>query len=448
MIISNVECSSEIDDTEDMELLLHPLQFRIDGVPAAGAIVGNIALWACVVGVFTLVVYILSYLNIGVKRNEYQGEVSSWVKASSLLRFPSVLMPVPLLLVAGVVQSSFDIVFHPRDSTAVNVIGYFGLIATAAFTAFLWKVSTVPMASIQPLQEPRGAVGRFFLGSKEWKAYDDCPLYVERNGVVFDTHNELKWLRGKYFMLEVIIVYPIAALVSVKSNDFRICALKMALVAAILIGHTILVLWQKVFLVPFLTAVVVVGNVLMIIGLCLYVIAYSAKDMKYWTVDPAAVFFVAAMITCLVRALYDLCMFARDLYEGYKAADREKALKEALIEDDSENDRLELVDIDFMDEKERHGVLEDSSALVPPDSPTNKRSLAGSMSKRGRYTSSPLLSDSVSSEGLFQPSAVLMAPGSKLSVPPLGASRSSRDGIDSPARSKRRIRPATKSLPL
>ena len=310
MVISGIECRSEMDDSDKMDRLLHPLGFRIEGVAGAGAIVGNVLLWGGVSAVFTATVRLLQALGFGTTRGAE--EATPWQRSAAALRYPSVLLPIPMLLFAGVVPPAFDIIFNRHESVVVSVIGVFGLIASLAFVGVLWHVSPVPEAHVEGVRG-RPLLQRIFLGKSEWVSHSQKPLYVERYGIVFDVHNHLPWVKGKYFALELLPLYPIAALVSIRSSDWGVCVFKVSATAFVMLVCSWVTIAKQVFHVPFLTVVVASSNILMAVGLLLYAVAYSLHDMHHWTIELAQFAFTIAMVVCLLRALYDLCTFMRDL---------------------------------------------------------------------------------------------------------------------------------------
>eukprot|EP00754_Rhynchopus_humris_P030122 Rhum_TRINITY_DN15258_c9_g1::Rhum_TRINITY_DN15258_c9_g1_i1::g.148181::m.148181 len=318
MILSGVQCTSDIDDTEKMNMLLHPLGFSIDGVPAAGAIAGNVILWLMIcVGAPSLVA-LLRWCGFGRHRTDHP-KVTNWNKASSLIRYPSVMLPIPMLLFAGVVYSSFDITFNPRKSSRVNAIGYTGLFVCVSFVAVLSHLSRLPKATVTQVTDGRGKVLQYFLGSEEWVSHSDDPLNVERHGIVWDIYRELKWLNGNYFALELIVLFPLSALVAIKSNQWTVCVLKMFALAATLASFSVFIVWCNIFFAPFLKHVVVMGNVALIVGLLLHALAYVSKDMQHWGIEVGVMFFMGSMVCCLLRASYDVITYARDVYVVYKA---------------------------------------------------------------------------------------------------------------------------------
>ena len=322
MIISNIQCDDSIDDSEDLDLMMHPLQFRLNGVPAAGAIVGNVVLWFVVVALFMGVAHALSVFGYG--QNLQAEGLSPFEKAASLMRYPSACLPFPMLLFAGVLQSSFDIIINPRDSFSVNAIGYGGMCMCLIFTYALKTVSKEPRATVRSLteEEAGGKVKRYFMGVEGWASDEAAPLYVESHGVVFDIYRDMGWLRGNYFALELLILYPLAAIVSIRSSDWGICFVKVSSLALILLAYSFFVVYKNIFLVKFLTHVTVAGNVTMACGLLLMGVAYLSKDMGHPSTTAATAFFLVSMVLCLFRAVYDMLTFIYDMLIGYRAAKR------------------------------------------------------------------------------------------------------------------------------
>ena len=312
VVLRSTKCTSTVDDSEDMEVLLHPLQFSISGVPAAGAIVGNIILWVAVVLFFSGLVFALQTCGVGSSVDA--PHLSPFMKAGSVVRFPSALLPIPLLLLAGILQSAFDIIFHPRDAVIVNGIGYVGLVTSISFTALMFKTSAKPEATVE--FQKRKPLARYLLGEKGWVS--NAPLSVERHGLIYDIYRELPWIRGNYFALETLYLYPLTMLSAIRSDDWGICALKSGSMGLIFLLMAVFIVIQDIFLVKFLKHLMVISNLGMFFGLVFYTIAYLNEDMKYWTTGLGIACFMVSMVLALVRSVYDLVTYVMEIKFGYK----------------------------------------------------------------------------------------------------------------------------------
>ena len=399
VVMGAVQCTDDLDDTDDMEFLLHPLGFRIDGVHAAGAIVGNFLLCGVVALLFCVVVLLLQTTGAGSKRDAPL--LTPFMKAGSVIRFPSVMLPLPLLLIAGILQASFDIVFHPRDSTLVNVIGWSGLAVSLGFTGIMYKTSTPPSAVVRGI--PRGKIGRYCLAEGLWVS--STPLSVERHGLIYDIYRDLPWVRGKYFALETAYLYPLTMLSAIRSNDWSVCTAKVLALAAIFFAMT-LVIWMKdIFLAKFLKHIMLGSNMLMVMGLLLYAVAYTAQDMQHWAADVGMLFFFGAMVLSLVRALYDLITYVMEIVAA-AAANRERRRKAAVDksflsqlgspESGTSMGSLELEEVSYGQAKERGrsmSCLSQTSSYLPPqcESPEEETCKSLDDSKKSLMTPVPAM---------------------------------------------------------
>ena len=310
MVIQGVDCRG-IDDSEDLDLLMHPLQFRISGVPAAGAIIGNTLLIIVVIVAFTLALKLFELLHIGSRRAGSEN-CSAKVKAAALLRYPSVLVPIPLMLLPGILQASFDIMFYPRGGILVSVVGWLGCFVSLAGMGVLCIFSTVPTAG--PAPRNAGCVVTYLLGRERWKSHPGHALFVERYGVVFDIYRDLPWVRGRYFLLEVLPVVPMAAVTSVRSTNTDVCAAKCCVLAFIFAVWTLLLFRVRAFLAAFLLHLVVFTHAFMILGLLGHAAAFLSDDYaNHWGVRWGLLLFSGSLVVAVIRALYDIITLVVDL---------------------------------------------------------------------------------------------------------------------------------------
>ena len=434
MMLHGLHCSEYVDDEEELEVLLSPLGFAINGVPAAGAIMGNCLL--CVVSfvLMSVLVHFLKLAGAGKKHN-VEG-LTDWARASALLRYPSALLQFPMFLMAGVLQCSFDIIFHPRDTLLVNGIGYFGLAISIATVGVFYKTSAVPKAELRPASG-RSPISVYFFGAENWVSTTEHPLYVERYGLVFDPHTACVWLKGKFFAVELLILFPLSALVNVRSATWTVCTLRVVTMAVLLLVHGGLIIANKVFLMRFLTHTVAGNDIFMAVGLLLYAVAFMMENMNHWATDTAQYLFSIATVLCLLRALYDLVTYLWDVLSGMKKKkpqiERAEMPVESLLPD---SELLECtvtpyqphIDINlkasssFMLTKDRRSFSNRSSCspLSPNFYPESSRSrassfvssdMSGTYRNRGRARLSPF------DTGLTSPLAGLTSPLSGVSTP-------------------------------
>ena len=323
VVLSGVSCS-EADDTEDLEFLVHPLGFRIGGVPAAGAVVGNLCLSVVVMAVLTAMLYLFKTCGLGTNATPRKGQHTTTTttieRSAGMMRYPSVLAPIPLLLLPGAFQSALDIILYPRGTLIVSLIGWSGLLFILCGMAFLWRSTPPPLATTVPVPPETGRVSRFFLGSKEWQAYPERPLFVASHGVVFDIYNELPWVRGRYFLLELAPIFPLAAIAIVRSTDPAVCATKCAGMALVIVIWTVVILRGRVFIAPAVTILMVAGNTLMLLGLMGHSMTYArGHDAQHWGIEGGMVLFAGSLMVSVGRAVYDFGTLCVDLYQKFRS---------------------------------------------------------------------------------------------------------------------------------
>eukprot|EP01060_Flectonema_neradi_P030799 TRINITY_DN4543_c0_g5_i1.p1 TRINITY_DN4543_c0_g5~~TRINITY_DN4543_c0_g5_i1.p1 ORF type:complete len:1108 (+),score=160.06 TRINITY_DN4543_c0_g5_i1:80-3403(+) len=317
LIVDDLDCTDDFDDEEELPLISHPLMFRINGYTQAGAVVGNLMLCIGCQLFFYALVNLLVYLDYGTKSDD--PSLTPWIKACAIIRYPSVTFPPPLFLMPGTLESSLDILFSPRGGAVVIGIAIVGLLACIGFTVFLFFISYVPEASLEPVK-PASTWKGYLFGFGSWESSRN--LYVERHGVTFDVYNNLPWLRGKYFAVEGLMVFPVAIIVSIRSGVWAVCITKAVLLSVVLLAMLFVTVYHKIFIAPFLKHLMVFTHGMMIIGLFCHVIAFSLHDLLHPTIEIGMYFFFGAMIGSVIRALYDLLTFFSDMYSGFRRVDR------------------------------------------------------------------------------------------------------------------------------
>ena len=436
IVMGSVRCNGMPDDNEDLDLLIHPLGFRINGVPAAGAIVGNITLSIAVTLFFMVVVRLLARCNVS-SRLEGADRLSAMKRAGAIIRYPSVLMPVPMMLLPGTLQSSLDLVFYPRNGT--QTIGWLGLLSMfSVIGALTWRMK-LPKSEVVDRKE-KSCAWRYFLGTQMWKSHEDSPLFVERNGVVWDIYRDVKLARGRFFLIELIPLLPLTIISSFRSDDHTVCAIKVGLMAALLMVYTMVFVLGRLFLAPFVTHVMVIGHVFLILGLLGHCISYGIGKNDHWGVVWGLNFFTCALVACIVRAIYDFVTLLMDLYAGCKTGGKDKVKLEDLTQDvedpflDPEN---ELETWDHHDTL-RHSECSDtesSSTVELAKTHSSNHCLGAKNYVPAAYTEVSVVSRCESLLGVDRtPSLQPLQPGEAF---PLGSRRRSfKVGSVSPARSR------------
>ena len=323
MVIGGVRCVGIENDEEDLDVLMHPLGFRIGGVPAAGAIVGNMLLVVATGLLFVLLTRGLASLRFGRVGPGFHGQ-TPFVQASTLVRYPSVTMPIPLMLFPGTIQASFDLIFYPRGVLVADIMGWVGLAFCIGLTAFYWRLSPPPLAYTKTV-EGAGRLRRYILGPDEWVGAEGQFFYMERHGVVFEIYRDLAYLKGKYYLLELLPIFPLAIVSSIRSSDMTVCSVKAALLALTMLLYTAYMIWGRIFLSPFVLHIMVAAFALMVLGLVGHAVAYAKGDMDHWGIRYGMSLFMLSMLACLVRALFDLVTLARDIYTACTTGGRRGA---------------------------------------------------------------------------------------------------------------------------
>ena len=303
VVFTALKC--QVDD-DDIELVVHPLQFKLGGEPEAGAVVGNILLSCAFALVTTLAVKALALTGrVGRKRARGFDGVTATQRTEAVLRYPSLMMTVPLVLFPGTLESALNLLVRPRGGAGVVLVGALGVAACLGFTAFLVRVVTRPAARLV-CREESGPAKRFFLGDTVWESEDRSPLHVDRVGLAYDVYYNIGFLEGRYFACELIPLYFLAVIAAFQSADPGTCAVQAMLMLLVTTATAAFVLCTKVYISPFVTGVMALSNIFMAGGLLLHFIAFVKGDKEHWGVEYGTYMFTGALVMCILRALYDL----------------------------------------------------------------------------------------------------------------------------------------------
>ncbi|KAJ9445390.1 hypothetical protein DIPPA_09517 [Diplonema papillatum] len=344
VVLSQISCEldQEGEDEDDLDFVVHPLGFSLYGEQKAGAIVGNLAVCFAFAAFFYGVTHLAARLGTAAALEPSNGppapdetaQYPPWVLSAAVVRFPSAAFVPPLFLLPGTLECGVGLLAETRadHDAAFKILGAAGITACLGFCAFLWRVSSGnPEATVVPLRE-LGADGRggwgarvrgYLFGREGWVSTSRDMLLVSRYGLLFDAYRELRWVRGKYFLLELCIAFPLTAMSFAPARSWSTCAAKAAALGLLFFAQGALLLYFDAFLSPFLRHLSVVSSTCMVVGLALHCHAYLRHSMTGSEFAAAVGFIAAALFLSLVRSIYDFLSFWFDLFCCWREAKRD-----------------------------------------------------------------------------------------------------------------------------
>ena len=293
-------------DEGDIEFVVHPLRFSVGGEPEAGAVVGNTLLSVGVGVAMTGIVRALSMTGyIGRDRAPGAVGVTARQRTEAVLRYPSILMALPLVLFPGTLESAMKLLIRPRGSFP-TLIGLFGVAVCLGSTAFLCYAVARPPAHLAPRRKGNSKAKSFLLGSRKWVPNDEAPLHVARVGLAYDLYCDIKFLRGRYFLAELVPLFFLATISAFQTGHPPACAAQALLMLLVVVATIIFTVWARVFLAPFVMGVMVAAHASMAVGLLLHFLAYAQGETEHWGIEYGTDMFIISLTLAVLRALYDV----------------------------------------------------------------------------------------------------------------------------------------------
>eukprot|EP00659_Diplonema_papillatum_P001136 gene1136-1743_t len=349
VVLRQVACAELSTDAEDdLDFIVHPLGFSIRGSQEAGAIVGNTLVAAAFALVFYLeayVVWLMAPSNTKAAQTaqtqqhaekaavDDNTQAPLWTLACAIVRFPSVAYFPALFLLPGTLECSVTLLAEAGHDLLFLSLACVGVALCVGFPAHLFfqpngTLTEAAVVEVEHVQKSgfgraRGAVARYILGKDAWVSTNEAVLYVERDGMLFDSYRELRWLKGRHFVIELAITYPLAALAFTQTRTFTTCSIKAFVLATLFLAQSVLMVYFDVFLSPFLQHLTLATNVTMTIGLMLLATAYLRESLLGTHFDTAIGFLTGAMVLALIRAVFDAFVFWHDIYCCWRKANRE-----------------------------------------------------------------------------------------------------------------------------
>ncbi|KAJ9466103.1 hypothetical protein DIPPA_26665 [Diplonema papillatum] len=333
-----LECMLEHSIDGELELVIHPLGFRILGSFHAGAILGN-----------TLIFSASAALIIAVTAALQKIRRTTWENACATARFPSILGITPMFLIPGTLQCSTELLLYPRD-LKLTAVGLLGLgLCTVFFYLVFWTTRKANFHSKSLPHAAGGGVKAYLLGTTVWVSTSS--LHTERLGLMFDMYappvKPVSWFPsleyGGYVLWEVGHLLPLSVLTVVRASTWTRCALKSFGLSLIFLLYLASCLRLRPFLASFMNHLVYAMTLIPGVGLLLIGIAFLSHDINSPLMTAGAYCFQAAMILTLVRTFYEVAMWLLDAC----VSRREKARK-AAVKQQADNCRADPSDADSM----------------------------------------------------------------------------------------------------
>ncbi|KAJ9449511.1 hypothetical protein DIPPA_09067 [Diplonema papillatum] len=341
---SNCEAATEApsDSTEKLDVLIHPFGFSVFSSVRAGAVVGNISLSVAVGLFFYGCVHLL--MRLGLHADDPQTDSianaspkpTAWTLSSAVVRYPSVIYPFAFFLLPGTLECSLALLFYSADSAGAFLVGLVGLAACLGLPVYLFVRSGPIDGSVFPDDDRAGRLnwrdvlkGRttvkgfllaYALGTHAWTSTKVSTLDVERHGMLFDLHRSMPWVRGRYFLLELAVSYPVTLAVVFQAVTWSACFNRSVAVAALLLAQTLFASGCDIFLSTFTKHLVVAANLCMVAGLLLLAVAFHKEDVSGTEPEAAMAFLSAATFLSVIRAMFDLFVFWYDFACNLKKA--------------------------------------------------------------------------------------------------------------------------------
>ncbi|KAJ9466104.1 Repetitive proline-rich cell wall protein 2 [Diplonema papillatum] len=327
-----LDCMIEHSTDGDLEMLIHPLGFRIFDSAHAGAVIGNILLF---LGVSALIFVVVGAVKA------VRGY--SWNEATAACRFPSILGLAPMMLAPGILQCSAELLFYFRriETTFIALIG-FG--ACTGFGYTMWWLTRPHNFHSELLPMPVGKFQGYFVGSSIWCSRSG--LHTEKLGLMFDLYalpkRQVAWYpslnRGGYMLWEFGHLIPLGMITVLRMETWKTCAMKSLGLALIFFLYLISCLIFRPFLSPFMNHLVYAMTLLPGSGLLFIAYAYWTENGNSHLMEIGAYCFEVAMVLTLVRTLYELVMWGVEFGMSYKTKARARASDENALYNAGEGD--------------------------------------------------------------------------------------------------------------
>ena len=304
--IGKTDCSDYGDDSEELPILLNPTKLSIDGVPMAGAVIGNIAL--CI-GFCALLLIITAVLSV----TTFNG----WHDACSVIRNPSALYIGALFFFAATFDCAADLVAYPRTATT-TVIGIVGCLFTIICLGGIWRMGALAhfRSEIKTNTNITSAAGKFLLGSTGWASKTATDGHTERYGIVFDIYDDKGcWTRGRFIFIEVGQAIPLTLITLTRPTDPAACALRVWSMGVVFLVYAGLCFAYKPFLAPFLNYLVPWTGLLPGLAMVFIGISYFGDDYRtHWGTTAGIWLVTITMYLSLLRVLYDTVTWLYEIY--------------------------------------------------------------------------------------------------------------------------------------
>eukprot|EP01064_Diplonema_japonicum_P038247 TRINITY_DN9189_c0_g2_i1.p1 TRINITY_DN9189_c0_g2~~TRINITY_DN9189_c0_g2_i1.p1 ORF type:complete len:824 (+),score=134.45 TRINITY_DN9189_c0_g2_i1:100-2571(+) len=315
-IARGVLCTESDDDP--LPRVMHPLGFTVDDSNWAGCVVGNTILCAGLPAVLFLAYTVMKVVHGG-----------DATKAASAVRYPSLVAPFQMLLMPSIVECAFHLLLNGSSRT----VGY-GVLGVATVVLFVVVLTLYGFTDTTKcrLMRPEASGSRlksYFLGGAAWASIH--PGYVEGRGVLFESFENLTWLRGQHYLVEFGHVIPLSILAAVPRLGRTGCIFKAGGMTAIMLLQTGTLLYVRCFVAGFLQHLTVLTCAALCLSLACATTSFVVApyyDEAMWE-NLALGFLEASLMLTLVRAVYDTVLFFADLTDGYRKLLVAKATAEA-----------------------------------------------------------------------------------------------------------------------
>ncbi|KAJ9444366.1 hypothetical protein DIPPA_17572 [Diplonema papillatum] len=219
--------------------VLHPLQMRLAGSHAFGAVVGNLALAAG----FTLSYYLLAVVaGLAMKRALQDGAPEDVL---GMFRFPSTPLLLCRFLYQGTALGTMLLLFYPISPLS-TVAGSFGAIACVGIPVWIFKMLTDGVKGQKALyiieQPSRSRFQTWLIGPGEWVSARRDVLWVFRYSSVLNSYRKgAAW----WVVVDFASSLVLASMAALETEDnvscghvkgFTVLALIIMLVALCIVG--------------------------------------------------------------------------------------------------------------------------------------------------------------------------------------------------------------------
>ncbi|KAJ9463265.1 hypothetical protein DIPPA_23923 [Diplonema papillatum] len=300
LVITSQNCRISVEP--DIPRALHPLQIKIDGSLALGAVVGNLLLALGLLAIYdVVVVHIIGQFVEHFTMNppaDFRG----------LVRYPSVPLFVLLFLYQGIAWAGFILVFYPKNVTEL-ILG----IISVAFSAFVpfWVFRHVvdgisrqdKKAVYRTDSQPRSNFFLFMLGPGEWVSTHRQKQWVFRYSSLMLAFKEKLAFWGAIDMLASL---ALAALSALPVSGNMACG-HVKLISA---GVLLTLLFAESYYLPYhkVRDNVVIPSViiLQIVEVALLGVTAYSNDVQHWSTPLASVLVYLTVGLLVLKGILDL----------------------------------------------------------------------------------------------------------------------------------------------